>query len=174
MRRPSLALAVGLCVALAMSPVTADEKRVSDPKDLGYNLDVKWVSHDHGDRHRMVRHGIGSYGRWRDRGLRGYTMRLELNTNKTNAFERSVRIDYRDGRLRAAMYKGKFMDVKVPGRVRMWRPTRRTIWVSFDADMLRDGIKRYRWSISLYQNGECPGSCDFDGAPDNGWIRHRL
>ncbi|HEX2296871.1 MAG TPA: hypothetical protein VHN37_16380 [Actinomycetota bacterium] len=76
---------------------------------------------------------------------------------------------------RGRMFRGKFKDIKVHGRVGAWRPDRKTLKVSFSVASLGDDVDRYRWQAGWYKRSVyCPGSCHEDHAPHQGWFEHRL
>lgn len=162
-----------LLTAGVVSPAAAGYRRVRDVPDVEGRLDVRWAAHGHADDDRL-RHGIGTYGRWRDRALRSYRIRVDFNLDGDRAAERQLRVRYGKGRLRAAMFEGELFDSRVPGRVAVRRPNRRSLWVSFAPGMLKEDLERYRWRVLAYARGVCPGSCPADAAPGRGWIRHRL
>lgn len=170
---PVLAIAL-LVVVGGLDPAAAGYRRVQDPDDLEARVDVKWASHGHLKEGGALRHALGTHARWRSRALRSYRVRIDFDLDKDAAAERQLRVRYKDGRLRAAMYRGEFFDVEVQGRVRVRRPNRRSMWVAFAPDLLRKDLARYRWSVLVYARGTCPGSCPADSAPDRGWVKHRL
>lgn len=155
-------------------PAGAGYRRVRDAgDDFDGRLDLRWAAHGHAGDDRL-RHGIGTYERWRNRALRSYRFRVDFNLDKDRAAERQLRVRFARGRLRAAMYEGDYFDQKVPGRVAVRRPNRRSLWVSFFRSLLKEDLARYRWRALVYLQGVCPGSCPLDAAPARGWIRHRL
>jgi hypothetical protein len=168
-------LALSLLVLVGgLNPAAAGYRRVQDPDDLEARVDVKWASHGHVKGGEALRHALGTYGRWRGRALRSYRARIDFNLDKDGAAERQLRVRYRDGRLRAKMYRGELFGVEVPGRVKVRRANRRSMSVTFAPGMLRENLARYRWSLLVYLDATCPGSCPSDSAPNRGWVKHRL
>lgn len=162
-----------LLTAGSASPVAAGYRRVRDARDVEGRLDLRWAAHGHSGSDRL-RHGIGTYGRWRDRVLRSYRVRVDFDVDGDRGAERQLRVRYAKGRLRAAMYEGELFDSRVPGRVTVRRPNRRSLWLAFAPGMLRKDLTRYRWRVLAYVHRTCVESCPADSAPRRGWIRHRL
>lgn len=167
------AATVALLVSTVAVPASAGYRRIGDADDMKGPIDVRWAAHGHAPG-GVLRHGVGTYGTWRGRALREYGLRIDFDIDKDRKVERQLRVDYLKGRLRAAIYGGRFFDRRASGRVRVRRPNRRSLWVSFAADTLEEGLRRYRWRVLVYARGVCPGSCPADAAPPRGWIRHPL
>ena len=150
----------------------ADSKSVDDPRDNGGFRDVRSVSHGHSSDPGMLRHSLKTFDRWRDRVLREYRIRFNMSLDDDPDIERSVRVRYDDGRLRARMYGARGQ--RLAGRVKVWRVSLRALTVSFDSSMLGAGIQTYRWKARFFPNVVCSKPCPGDRAPNRGLIRHRL
>lgn len=141
-------------------------------------MDFRRLTFGHGRNESVVRHGVRTIERWKTKvlgGRHGVTIHVHLNTDDDWRAERSLRIRRKHGELWAGMFRGKYLRKRVAGRVRVWRPDRRSVKVRFDVRMLGDDLERYRWNVSWAQRDiACPGSCSTDTAPDRGWFEHRL
>ena len=175
--------------ALSVGSATADEAIFRDrdeqpfcegpgPCPDGDYMDFRRLTQGHGEQPRRVRHGLRTAERWRSRALEGRhgtTIVFEFETDRYGDADMQLRVRRKDGRWRAYLYEGKYFFRHVPGKVRVWRPGRRSLKVGFSADLLRDGIRRYRWTAWHYdRNLACPGSCHTDHAPDRGWYEHQV
>lgn len=150
----------------------ADSRTVDDPRDNGGFRDVKKVSHGHSEDPGVLRHSLKTFDRWRDRALREYRIRFNMSLDDDPDIERSVRVRYEDGRLRAHMYGA--LGQRLAGRVKAWRVSLRSLTVAFDSSMLRAGIQTYRWKARFFPNVVCDRPCPGDRAPNRGFIRHEL
>ena len=141
-------------------------------------MDFRRVMVGHGKVRGTVRHGVRTHRRWRTRvlgGRYGVTIYLEINLEGGRRPEKMIRIRRKDGALWAQMFEGNWWLHRVPGSVGVWRPTRRSLKIAFDRDMLGEDVDRYGWSFSWgNRRTACPGSCHNDWAPDKGEYVHRL
>lgn len=141
-------------------------------------MDFRRASFGHGRAERVVRHGVRTRKRWKTKelgGRYGVTVYLQVSNDDDRRVERSLRIRRKHGELWGGMFRGKYFRKKVDGRVRVWRPDRRSIKVAFPVRMLGDDVERYRWYVFWAKRDTyCPGSCHSDTAPDRGWYDHRL
>lgn len=148
-----------------------------DCDDTDY-MDFRRLTFGHGRSESVVRHGIRTLKRWKTKelgGRHGVTIHVHLDTDGDERVERSLRIRRKHGSLWAGMFRGKHLRKSVGGRIRVWRPDRRSVKVRFPVRMLGDEVRRYRWRVWWAQRAlACPGSCSTDSAPDRGWYEHRL
>lgn len=187
--RVAVAVAVMVAVAATVGIAGAGQASFKDPDEKPFceggdcpdtdYMDFRRATQGHGAKPRQLRHGVHTYKRWKTKvlgGRRGTTIVIYFDVNGKNRPERQVKIRRKDGKLWAAMFRGRpYFRRRIPGRVLVWRPDRRSIKVGFPARLLRDDIDRYRWRIEWWaRNTVCPGSCHDDWAPNRGWYEHRL
>ena len=173
---PLLALAI---VALA-TPAHADRGVVHDREDFNREIDIEKAVHSHGHLHRVVKHRIETYDRWKSRRLRyrGRRVVFYFDSDADHAIDRHVTVRHKDGELVATMYRGRSGSREV-APVNVWRPDPRSLSVSFPVGLLRPNIQSYRWEVdSTYR--VCPDYSDMaippchDFAPEHGRVTHRL
>jgi hypothetical protein len=190
MRGRTITILVG---ALALSLVLtgaahANQKRFHDSDDAPGVLDIARVAHGHrttssGARHLV--HTLKFVKAWpvKKLGRAGFAVvYFELPGHRDNPPERTLQIEYEDGKLVARMFATLGDPPDHLGPVTMWRPNWRTIKVSFPKSLLRKGLKRYKWNAVSFverKRGMCGrrGGCT-DWAPsmadDQRYIRHVL
>ena len=171
------------------APAAADGGRFRDPDEKPFcespdpcpdtdYIDFDRVSYGHGRTAGLLRHGVHTRERFKTKdmgGRHGVTIYFLFETDGDERGERMLRVRRKDGKLSGRMFRGKYFFKKVGGRVRVWRPDRRSLKVRFPLRLLGDDLERYRWSASWYNRRiACPGSCHSDYAPHNGWFTHRL
>lgn len=177
--------------ALLMVPVHAhadqgslrdpDEKpecEMQDPCDDTDYMDFRRVSFGHGETSHRIRHGLETRKPWKAKrlgGRFGTTLAFEFNLDGDRRPERQLRIRRREGKLRAAVFRGERWRKRVRGWVHVWRPDRRSARVEFDSRLLGEGVDSYRWRATWWQRyAGCIGSCGYDVAPRRGWVTHSL
>lgn len=185
--------AKGILAALALlvgapAPAAADGGAFKDPDEKPFceapdpcpdtdYMDFRRVTFGHGDRPRVLRHGIETRKRWKTKelgGRNGVTIYFQLNTDDDARAERVLRVRRKDGELWGRVFRGKYYRKEV-GRAHVWRPDRRSLKVRFHRRLLGEGVARYRWSVHWSnRDTACPGSCHVDFAPHRGWYEHRL
>ena len=173
-----------LVVGPGSLPATADRIARGDGDDFWHRLDIRRVVNDHAAGDSWVRHTLFTHASWQPRVLRknGWRIHFNFSIDKNHGdVERRITIQRRDGRLRATFFAGAHGTKRVPARIRVRRPDRKSIRISFAADILRQDIRRYRWWASVAPGGGDGGHCSDDPskpctdyAPDDGSIRHRL
>lgn len=180
MKHPRRALAV-LIVALVVgmtTPAAADSRRVVDGNDVGGFLDVRSMTHGHGDDGRL-RHKVVTHDSWGSRRLQRDCGSLELVFMRPGRSHRAVRVFY-DGGLKAEMVDYGGDEPRVIGMVKVRRPNRQTVVVVFKRRMLGADLDTYRWGVvtETYRGGcpSPPGDPQIfrDFAPDDTHLRHRL
>lgn len=171
-----------LAVMLTMAPATADTMAFPDPDDTRGPLDVASLRHGHNDS--GLWHSVTMQGRWSSQALRGQGSYLYIwfSTDDEDTYaERRIWIDFHKGRLKAGLERyDEFSDgagVSPIRRLRITRPSKRTVKVFFDRQDIGSG--NYSWSaFSSYRqaDSEACGRC-FDEAPEGrgrGRIRHAV
>ena len=184
-----LSFLVALLMLISVAPTHADEAVFRDgdeqpfcespgPCPDGDYMDFRRLTQGHGRQERRIRHGLRTAEPWPSRALdgrHGTTFAFDFDTDGYGDVDAQLRVRRKDGRWRAYLYKGKYFGRHIPGKVKVWRPGRRSLKVGFSADLLGDGIGRYRWRVDEYErNLTCPGSCHSDSAPDRGWYEHTV
>lgn len=164
----------------ALSPAWADRVSRIDADDIRHRLDIRRIVHTHGDDPDRVRHKMVSYETWRARTLRKNGWRVSfffsIDKNRHDA-ERRIVVRRRDGKLHAAFFAGPHATKRRDADIRVRRPDRRTVVISFEADILRAGLASYRWWAGVHEASrhaqipEAPPRADF--APRSS-IRHAL
>lgn len=149
-----------------------------DPCPDGDFIDFRRLTFGHERPARALRHGIETRKRWKTKwlgGRHGVSIYIDFNTDDDRRMERGLEIRRKDGKLWAGMFRGRYHRKRVPGRVRVWRPDRRSVKVRFGKGLLRDELDGYRWTV-WWANRDvvCPGSCSIDHAPNRGRYEHRL
>jgi hypothetical protein len=149
-----------------------------DPCPDGDFMDFRRLTFGHERPARALRHGIETSKRWKTKrlgGKHGVSIYVDFNTDDDRHMERGLEIRRKDGELWAGMFRGKYHRKRVPGRVRVWRPDRRSVKVRFPKRLLGDDVDGYRWVVWRARRGVyCPGSCHTDFAPNRGTYEHRL
>ena len=190
-----------LCL-LGMAPASADRASKTDAEDSPGLLDIARVAHGHRDG-RLV-HRIRTHEPWParrlDRDTRWIVFWISTNDRprQPEGFERLIWIHYARGRLRGAVYQpsttdGYYGPHERVGKVRVTRPDARTVVVRFEARLLDENLRNYRWWAQTSwetERGPCAedgmvvdnhngypfsesGTC-FDRGPGGGYLRHRL
>ncbi len=124
------------------------------------------VAHGHGASPSRLQHRVRTFAGWKSQRLECGSLGLAFHR-----LNRAVRVFYEEG-LEAEMLDARNGDVIAP--VRVWRPSARTVAVSFPKRLLRPGLTRYAWSAhtATWGRGACP---PFEGDPgeDNDRARNR-
>lgn len=185
MKKLVLLLVVALVVPVA--PAAADGGSFRDPEEEPFceagdcpdndYMDFRKVTHGHGNDGKSLRHGIYTARRWKTKrlgGRHGTSITIRFDTDGDRRPERRLEIRRKDGELWAGMFRGRNLLRPVPGNIRVWRPSRRSVKVAFDPALLDERV-RYRWYVDWSDRDiACAGSCHSDQAPQRGWFTHEL
>ena len=100
---------------------------------------------------------------------------FRFDTDDDGRTDHSVWGRYRNGELEARMSRGEPPDEPVPGRIKVWRPSDKSVVISFPSARFGPDINAYKWSSTVSYGDYCPsgGPC-IDTAPKRGFIQHTL
>ena len=179
MQRPLFQLVIAAVLAVALAaPASADTRHVHDSNDVGGFLDIQSVRHAHTDSGRL-RHKVTTFGEWGSRRLRRDCASLALVFRQYDTPHRAVEIFYRNG-LKAQMVDYRHDEPRVVGKVKVWRPNRHSVAVSFPKRLLNLSASTYRWqALTETYKGGCPTNHGDpkifrDFSPNDTYVRHRL
>lgn len=167
-----------LTVSVGVAPASAGTRHIHDSNDVGGFLDIQSVRHGHTDSGRL-RHKVTTFGEWGSRRLRRDCASLALVFRQADAPHRAVEVFYRKG-LKAQMIDYRDDEPRVVGKVKVWRPDRHSVAVSFPKRMLNLSVSTYRWRAvtETYQRGcpKTPGTPVIyrDFSPNDAYVSHRL
>jgi hypothetical protein len=166
------AFAIMLAFTLMGDPAVADTLSRDDPRDTLGRLDIRRVRHGHAGSDEVT-HTISTYRRFGSRSLQGRThFIIDMFLNDGDD-ERFIVIFWRNGSLRAPVFRG---DLTRAGTARVTRPNRRSVKVTVREMILGDPSK-YAWVALLisHRGAQCSGEegCH-DLAPNHREILHEL
>lgn len=186
MRLRTLLLATML-VGTSLGVSEASLQRVSDPKDAPGRLDVRTLTHTHGQSAAVLQHRLRMDAPWNSSDLRHRRSIIYFwfSTDDEHRFgEFRAVVDFRDGRLVGCLQiyeeEGDAATVGPCDPIRVWRAGDRGVVIAFEQSKLSDP-SGYRWSAETFffrpESVRCSENECEDDAPDGlgrGRVLHHL
>ena len=167
-----VAVMTGCVLWFLALPVVAGVSSKPDPNDVRGPLDIKRIAHGHADGDTLW-HKVVMHKRWGANDLKGDEIRFYFSNDREDRYDEvHALVGLKDGKLAAWIFQyvegSDYASVGPSTRIRLVRPSRRSVKIFFQESWMRNRNRRYAWSVgSRYGNRDsnhCREAC-YDYAP---------